>query len=682
MFRIIIILFISALLFVFPSNAEEAFKTDLDGWTSAGKWSITKVGYTSFNNSGNSFLVSDGYIKPGKDFTYTADVVSSKGGGSGLAVVYNEGWYCFQVDTVNHNYMAFHIKDNKMVWSVSGQMTDTEKNKDTYKLKIVYSKDTFMFYENDIKKCDKKDMNFRGGKLALKTYEKEASFNNVYCKQAERIPYSVSGTFSSNMVIQRDKEIKVWGKGKEGDEITVSFRGLDVSCTVDKNNQWEVIFPAFKYISQPSEMVIRSKTSDYITTFDNILIGDVWIVSGQSNADLPMSFTIGSNPEFKNEIKTSDSVRIYGQYRSDAIKSQKMLYAQDDVISPLYCWQTTTWDTVQSFSALGYHFAKEISKHTDIPIGVIMAGSSGSPLSHFLPEDTAKALGYEKNENAEICTSGIYNVFISPFIKTAFKGFIFYQGESDNERYEKYTDELCEFVKELRDEFKYDFPFYNVQLSSHGARILTEWPYLPELRNSQFQALGKIPNSYLITSLDIGWEEKDADPAHPLRKKELGERMARLALAAEYGIGDVEDTSCPIPSKLTWEKDKVIIEFKYVSGGLKTANNEKLKGFTLKKGDKTTEAVAYISGKNTVTIQTDFDTEYVGYGMFHLAYEDTANLKGGNNIPAPTFLFKKGPVSETKKNADPIIMYITLSLLILLTGGIGIGLYIKKETKK
>lgn len=682
MLRLIILLCISVILFVFPSGAEETFKTDLGGWSSTGKWNITQKGYTSVNNSGNSFLVSDGYIKQGKEFTYAADVIDSKGGGSGIAIVYKGGWYCFQVDTVNHSYSAFHIKDNKAVWNVSGQMTESERNKDTYKLRITYKNGTFEFYENDVKKLEKKDNDFQGGKPALKTYENEASFNNVYCSQAVKITYSVSGTFSSDMVIQRERETRVWGKGAAGDEITVSFHRKDYSCTVDKNGTWEVKLPALKYSNQPSEMVIKSKASDYVTVFDNILIGDVWIVSGQSNSDLPMNFTIWANQEFKKEIKETDPIRIFGQYRSDAIRSDKLRTAQDDVISSLYCWQTTTWETVSSFSALGYHFAKELIRHTDVPIGVIMAGSSGSPISHFLPEDIAKTLGYPKNENAEICTSGIYNVFLSPFLKTAFKGFIFYQGESDNERYMKYTDELYALVKELRKEFNYDFPLYNVQLSSHGARILTEWPYLPELRDSQLQAYYKIPNYYLITSLDLGWEERDADPAHPLRKKELGERIAKLALAAEYGADSVENASCPIPVKITWEEDKAVIEFKYVSGGLVTEDNEVLKGFVLKKGDKTTEAVSYISGENTVTVQIDQDTEYIGYGMYHLAYSDVTNLKGGNNIPVPTFLFPRGALSAPQESkANPMKIYMALSLLVLLAGSLGIGLYIKKESK-
>lgn len=185
-------------------------------------------------------------------------------------------------------------------------------------------------------------------------------------------------------------------------------------------------------------------------------------------------------------------------------------------------------------------------------------------LQDFMPEETAAQF---ETLDSTWSVGAIYNFLIAPFTNMAIRGMVFYQGESDETWYEVYPEKLRVFVAALRENFNCDFAFYNVQLSSHGT-LQEAWPNLPGLRAAQTEAYYMLPHSYLICSMDVGWraENPEEDPAHPYDKWTIAKRLAAVALCQEYGLEayKLDYVSSPIPSKITWKEDCILVGFSTV----------------------------------------------------------------------------------------------------------------------
>jgi len=458
------------------------------------------------------------------------------------------------------------------------------------------------------------------------------------------VEYTVSGAISSDMVVQQNQYIHVWGLSQNiGSYLYGEFMGEKRYAIVDENGEWEIVFSSHSYTSDPQTMDIYPITGEK-THLEDILIGDVWVVSGQSNAELQVELTLGYNPEFGQEIKETDNIRIYYQGLADVLANeQSMESPQKDVVNESYCWSKADTSHVMYFSALGYYFAKEVSKHVDIPIGVVMMAAGGQPLKNFMPLDLSLSLGYENGAN-------IYNSLIYPFARMEIKGMLFYQGENDNWNYEGYAEKLAAFVERMRADYGYDFPFYNVQLSSHAGILETEWTGLGMLRCEQTEALSLIKNSYLVTSYDVGiMSDSEPDMAHPYNKKPVGDRLANIALTQEYKVKGykMSTKACPVPESIKWGDGKATITFKYVGKGLKLEKGDELSGFYLIgfEGQILNGVSAKISGDNKVVV--DIPEKYEGKYK-SIAYACKAitpivknNLFSSSGLPCVSFKFDK-----------------------------------------
>lgn len=463
------------------------------------------------------------------------------------------------------------------------------------------------------------------------------------------VEYTVSKTFSSDMVLQRDKVIRVWGWSQnKGSYIYGELLGEKRYAQIDENGQWLLEFSPKKYSTEGTTLKIYPKNGTE-TIFENVLIGDVWIVSGQSNAEYSFKEMAVMYTECYDYIDSNDNIRLYRENKADAhVNGAQICYGEQlDVINPEYKWEKTTVESVEPFSAAGYSFVKELSRNTDIPQGIIMAAAGGCYINEFMTPKTGANTSVFAKVWAE--EQAIYKYFLAPFKHMALRGILFYQGESDNQWPKLYDDMLADCVAGWREDFDSTFAFYNIQCTSHSA-LVQAFPGLPGLRAAQLDAYYKIPNSYLISTLDVGYRlrgegEPEEDYAHTFNKKTIGERAAHIALSELYNVKGFEYkyVAAPLPSKVKWSKDSVSIDFTNVGDGLKAYEGD-LIGFKIMLEDESiVNASAKVVDKNTVKvyIPSNLEMDYIAvcYAYEHSALLEEANLVNSNDIPSPTFKF-------------------------------------------
>ena len=471
----------------------------------------------------------------------------------------------------------------------------------------------------------------------------------AFCEEQEA--FTIAGALGDDMVLQRDAEICIWGtSSKKGAEISVTFKGKTTTGTVDENGKWKVMLPKESADKNESELTVT--LGDYTKTLTGILVGDVYLVGGQSNAELALSSVAA---EYKSGLisdmieEQEGMIRYFTQKRDDAKNNQEAMASPQEEPLRGNRWKKETRSTANSFSAMGFFFAHQMVKETDVPMGMIMVASAGSPLSQLMSMEAAAKAKYMRYEN-NIPVSGMYNALMHPFISMTIKGMIFYQGESEaglaKSDYGKYNEYMNIYVEDLREKMEQDFPFYYVQLSSHGGDGLTSWPQIAEQRAVQFDGLSVVKNSGMVVSMDQGYREGDPDWAHPLYKRPVGERLAALVLARDYGIGDEEQVASPMPEYAYKTDDGIVVRFKNVAGGLKKLGSaDGIKGFKAIVATGYSDIEATIINENEVLLKTNSFSGLsgIGYGLELLAFTDydeekyIANLGNGNDLPAPTF---------------------------------------------
>lgn len=474
-------------------------------------------------------------------------------------------------------------------------------------------------------------------------------------------PFKVAGIFSSHMVLQREKPIKVWGfSDTPGSRVAGCFMGETVTATVGEDNRWTLTFSSRLYTREPQIMVI-SDDRDHTVTMEDILIGDVWLIGGQSNAELTMGPCMTLTPSI--EFYEEDNFRLFTQTQAYPYAHGELCAApQPDIIHPDWCWRRPDREASLAFSAMGWYFAHEVTKHIDIPLGLVMMAAGGACIRELLPIELAHGEGYHYGANVQ--EGGYYNTLIHPVLGLACKAMLFFQGESeggDRSLAEKYAYELALLVADERARFGQDFPFYNVQLSDYRDEGAQFFPWHDIIRIQQFKALSVIPNSTLTVDMDLGAPADYPDWAHSPRKLELGERLALLALAKEYGIGRESECSSPRPvvASLSGDGKQVVVEFTDIAEGLIAGGHSpadsygmEVQGFSMGDYDHRTPAHAVISTRHSVTVdipeavltaaEREPDSAAVVMGQVNYAFSlritpENANLRGGNNLPAPAF---------------------------------------------
>jgi sialate O-acetylesterase len=354
--------------------------------------------------------------------------------------------------------------------------------------------------------------------------------------------------FGNNMVLQQKTQVKVWGWGKPGEPVNLNGNWDEqiYKTTVKNDGKWslEVTTPAF---GGPYEIIINGYNKINLT---NVLIGEVWLVSGQSN----MEWSANSGIDNANtEIAKANfpDIRFLNVNHNSAEFPQQNIEAN---------WQNCTPETMKNFSAIGYFFAQKLNTNTLIPIGIINASWGGTPAEAWTPEKQIvanpvlykDAISLKEVPWGPVKAGSIYNAMIAPLVPFKLKGCLWYQGESNVSNASNYDKLLSTLINSWRTQWAEELPFYYVQIAPYKYEKPEEGV---TLRNAQRMA-EKIPNTAMVVITDIG----DINDIHPKNKKDVGVRLANVALKNLYSI---EKEPIAGPKLLNYEnqRGKLILYF-------------------------------------------------------------------------------------------------------------------------
>jgi sialate O-acetylesterase len=442
---------------------------------------------------------------------------------------------------------------------------------------------------------------------------------------AARADVHPNSLFADNAVLQRGLAIDVFGTAREGEKVTVQFHGQKIFTTAT-NGQWKVRLKRMKANATPGQMTI---TGDNTIILSNILIGDVWVASGQSNMERQLG-PRDPQPKIANweaEVAAAD----YPQIREFYVPHQAAHAPAADANGE---WRICSPKTVKDFSAVGYFFARDIHKAENIPIGILFSAWGGTVAEAWtsaesletMPdfksalENFSKQSGSKENPNT---VTVLFNAMIAPLLSFPITGAIWYQGESNNDRAAQYGQLLPLLISDWRRAWRCgDFPFLFVQIAPHSG-------IKPELREAQLRTLKRAPNTAMAVITDAG----DANDIHPARKQVPGQRLALAARALAYG--EKLEYSGPLFYSLKIERDRAVLSFSHVGAGL-IVKGDCLKGFTIAGVDnKFVPAQAEIRGKTVVVWGEQISTPVsVRYGWANVPDGNLFNKEG---LPASPF---------------------------------------------
>ncbi len=341
----------------------------------------------------------------------------------------------------------------------------------------------------------------------------------------------IASILGDNMVLQRNSEVKIWGTANPADKLTITgdWNKSKVSVTVDNSGKWLAKVKTTE-AGGPYTITIASKKEKI--KLNNILLGDVWLCSGQSNMEMPVQ---GFNDQ---PIKGSNDALLdadNNNIRLFTVKRSSVPNPADDCVGN---WSVASAESVAKFSAVGYFYGKQLQNKLKIPIGLISSNWGGSCIEAWIDKENMTAFPEELAEKSQEKTpanhkaSHLYNGMIYPIINYAIKGAIWYQGEANRGNSKNYSAEMQVMLKNWRKDFGVgEFPFYFVQIAPYfyGNSNGIE---LGLLRDQQLAANLAIPNSGMAVSVDFGEEYC----IHPAEKMTISKRLAYWALSETYGI--------------------------------------------------------------------------------------------------------------------------------------------------
>jgi sialate O-acetylesterase len=486
------------------------------------------------------------------------------------------------------------------------------------------------------------------------------------------IPGAVGGAqvtlpkiLSSHMVVQRDLPVHVWGWAAPGEVIGVSFRGETRTTTTGPVGKWSVYLKPGE-VGGPFALTVTGTPAAgaaQTVTLDDVLVGDVWVASGQSNMEFQMRQAETADKDLPQA--GIDHIRLL------IVKKKAIDYPLDDVETDGGGWAASTPETAKNFSAVAWYFAREIEQREKVPVGVIDSTWGGTVADAWTREealgadaaltpvfaawgkmtaretealardrdeqrqrDEAKAAGKPEPQfpwHPQLDSWGpgmLWNGMIAPLTPMGIRGVIWYQGESNSAlaRAPLYSRVFRTMIEDWRHEWGLgDFPFLFVQISNFKSSPNEDWA---ELREQQLKTLA-LRNTAMAVTIDIG----NPDNVHPTDKVDVGHRLALAARAIEYG----EDIgySGPIFRQATPEGGAIRVWFEHHAKGL-AAKGGDVTGFEVAGRDgKFVAATAKIDGDTVVASSPDVaEPVFVRYGW---ANSPQCNLFNGEGLPASPF---------------------------------------------
>ncbi|HEX3655019.1 MAG TPA: sialate O-acetylesterase [Pirellulales bacterium] len=482
---------------------------------------------------------------------------------------------------------------------------------------------------------------------------------------AVRADVKLPGIFSDHMVLQASAAVPVWGWAEPGENVTVSIAGQSQTCQADKDGKWTVKLSQLKPNDEPQTVTVQGKNT---VTVNDVLVGEVWLASGQSN----MAFLVsrGMNAEEEKSAANFPHLRMFTVTRSPQRTPQADCTGQ---------WEACSPETVGNFSAVAYFFGRELHQRLGVAVGLINSSYGGTDIAAWTSLDAQskspelqaqidkwvradaaydfaqakatdeKQLAAWKKKVAQAKAAGkpaprkpsqsgqpgqdpnfpanLYNGMIAPLIPYALRGAIWYQGEHNTSRLELaelYAQQLPLLVEDWRSRWGSDFPFAWVQLPNFERK-----DFRPLVREAMLQSL-RVKKTGMAVTVDIG----EPNDNHPKNKQEVGRRLALWALGTVYGQ-KVPATSGPLPAGRKIRGSEVVLSFEHTDGGL-VAKGGELKGFQIAGEDKVWKpAQAKIEGTEVVVSNPEVKQPVaVRYAW---ASNPDGNLYNGAGLPASPF---------------------------------------------
>lgn len=455
----------------------------------------------------------------------------------------------------------------------------------------------------------------------------------------------LSRIFSDHMVIQRNKPLKVWGTGSPREEITVAFAGKSTKCVADESGAWEAELAPPELSTVPQKLTVKGVGDEVVIR--DVLVGDVWLITGQSNAEMTFGQGILNGDA---EMATS---KDYPNIR--AAKFAKKKSASPETDSCNAPWTVCTADTLPGLTALGWLFAREIVRETEIPIGILDNNWGGCCIEPYISKEgfasvpALKSYYDEIPSNAHLC--GQHNAMIAPVSRLSICGIAWYQGCSNAPEGERYIYKLHALVNGWRRIWGEEVPFYIVQLSTWKDKTTDAegGDGFAPIRNAQRIAAGEIPHSGLVVTIDIG-ADNNWD-IHPKNKLDVALRLARFALRDVYGKDIV--ASGPLFAGLKHEAGgRIRVLFDECGSGLMAgeksphspgvmpvlAKDGILKGFAVAGEDrKWAWAEAVIEGNTVLLSSLEVKSPVAVRYAYRMNPQGACNLYNKEGLPASPF---------------------------------------------
>ncbi|MFO0932030.1 MAG: sialate O-acetylesterase [Planctomycetota bacterium] len=486
-----------------------------------------------------------------------------------------------------------------------------------------------------------------------------------------RADVALAPVFTDHAVLQRDRPLVVWGTASAGEEVVVTFADRTAKAVTAAGGRWQVTLDAVP-AGGPFELVAVGRTRAVAA---DVLVGEVWLCSGQSN----MQMTVAGVRDAEAERKAADlpSVRMFTTtYRAAAAPAREAAGS----------WVVARPDTVGGFSATAWFFGRDLHASLRVPVGLVVSSVGGTLAEAWTPADavegepallgmwarvTKPLAGYDRaaaqakfekawrkwrqeadsdrragrtpppeplepdDPRAGLGFPGsLWNGMVAPLVPLSVRGVVWYQGESNAPRAAQYRVLLPTLVKAWRRAFgRDDLPFHVVQLANFGrpapSGLASPWA---ELREAQRLTAATLPHVGLAVAIDIG---EDAD-IHPKNKQELGRRLALIARHDDYGQADVEPSGPTLRAHRV-DKGRVVLEFDRAGAGLATSDGRDPEGFAVAsaKGEFV-PARARIEG-DTVVVSSPKVPHPVAVRYAWADAPEAATLVGPTGLPASPF---------------------------------------------
>ncbi|CAN5406625.1 9-O-acetylesterase [soil metagenome] len=506
--------------------------------------------------------------------------------------------------------------------------------------------------------------------------------------------------FSEHMVLQRDIPVKVWGWASPGASVTVTAGERDgVGTMANEDGEWMATLPAME--ASGEGIILRVEGGGKSVEIGDVLVGEVWLCSGQSN----MEWTVASSHDRDREIAEAKHPEI----RQIKIPHAPASRPVDDREAE---WVVCSPETAGNFSAVGYFFAREIQAELGVPVGILNSSWGGTRIEPWVPAEAfvgsgrlekvgesvgvatlgsdahvaaatafvaeverwveeAKAASGEgeeirslptypdrlkplgERENPHQLPTTLYNGMVAPLVPYGLKGALWYQGESNHREGDVYVDYKTALVGGWRDVWGLgEFPFYFVQIAPY--QYGDEAPeILAEFWEIQAESAKANPKTEMVVINDIG----DLQDIHPTNKQEVGRRLARLALADTYGVEGLGEVRSPELAEVETGDGVLRLRFEHVGDGLRSRDDQPLSHFEIMGKERLgfVEAEAEIEGSDTVVLRSAEipDPISVRFAWNKLAVPNLVNSAGlpagafrGGDVQVPDRLVQEVPEAQ------------------------------------